>query len=96
MREYGDSKQSMAEILTEQLQINDWKDNLKVQLKKEGFGDDVSKKFLTDFKIDFDEEVELNPEELEENIDEMMRCLHDRFVAGLDKFANYEEIDNDE
>jgi Coiled-coil domain containing protein (DUF2052). len=33
---------------------------------------------------------------LDDNIDEMMRLLHDRFVAGLDKHFDYASIDNDE
>ena len=36
----------------------------------------------------------MSKEELEDNIDEMMRLLHDRFVAGLDKHFDYTEIDH--
>lgn len=86
----------MADILTEQIQINEWKDDLKVQLKKEGFTADVISKEFFIFQIDFDEEIEIKPDELEDNIDEMMRFLHDKFVAGLDKHADYDQIDNDE
>lgn len=34
---------------------------------------------------------------LEDNIDELVRIMHDKFVAGGDaKFINYAEIDNNE
>jgi len=41
-------------------------------------------------------ELTLTREELEDNEDELIRCMHDRFLDGLDgEWVDYDQIDND-
>jgi len=40
-------------------------------------------------------DTELTDEQLEDNIDELIRVMHDRFVFGGDsKYFDYREVDN--
>ena len=44
-----------------------------------------------------DKEIEIPENELEDNIDEFIRFMHDSFMVGNDQnYINYEIIDNDE
>ena len=48
------------------------------------------------FFKDLESEMKISDEELTDNIDELVRLCHDKFIFGLDSEINYKEIDENE
>jgi hypothetical protein len=75
----------LSEMLFNQVDNMEWEKVLIQALKN------------TKYAIDIDpmEQEEIPVEELEDNEDELIRLMHERFLAGLDdKFIDYKEIDD--
>ena len=86
-REMPAETESVAEMLAHQLMNNEYHKDFEQALKKCGY-----KKH-----IDFNESEDITQVALDDNIDELVRIMHDRFLVGLDsKFIDYNAIDNDE
>ncbi|KAM3133166.1 Coiled-coil domain-containing protein 97 [Paramecium bursaria] len=77
---------ALSEILTQQAQRSDYEQ--KLQQKYQNLSQ------YHDFP-DLLSEQEINEEELEENTDELIRLMHQRFLNGDDqKEINYDLVDN--
>jgi len=86
-RELDKEKESVAEMLVHQMLNNEYKQEFEKAIEECGFKEDIN----------FNESENIKKSVLEDNIDVLIRMLHDKFVTGGDsKFFNYDEIDNDD
>jgi len=75
---------ALSTMLLDQLQNAEWEKALVHALK--------TSKYVLD--MDASEKEEIAPEELEDNEDELILLMHERFLAGLEtKHINYKDID---